>query len=76
MNLLQKVFQKIFKQIFLQIKDRRNKLQVFYKFQYLSFHTLVKLVDAEDIANDEIRTHDFSLEVISITITNFGYTTI
>ena len=31
------------------------------------FHTLVKLVDAEDIANDKIRTHDLTLEVNSIT---------
>ena len=31
------------------------------------FHTLVKLVDAEDIANDKIRTHDLAFEVINIT---------
>ena len=31
------------------------------------FHTLVKLVDAEDIANDEIRTHDLAREVNNIT---------
>ena len=31
------------------------------------FHTLVKLVDAEDIANDDLCTHDFTLEVNSIT---------
>ena len=31
------------------------------------FHTLVKLVDAEDIANDKIRTHDFAPEVNNIT---------
>ena len=31
------------------------------------FHTLVKLVDAEDIANDKIRTHDLALEVNNIT---------
>ena len=30
------------------------------------FHTLVKLVEAEDIANDEIRTLDLTLEVNSI----------
>ena len=29
----------------------------------IPFHTLVKLVDAEDIANDKIRTHDLALEV-------------
>ena len=31
------------------------------------FDTLIKLVDAEDIANDEIRTHDLTLEVNNIT---------
>ena len=30
------------------------------------FHTLVKLVDAEDIANDKIRTHDLALEINNI----------
>ena len=30
-------------------------------------HTLVKLVDAENLANDKIRTHDLTLEVNSIT---------
>ena len=29
----------------------------------IPFLTLVKLVDAEDIANDKIRTHDLILEV-------------
>ena len=29
----------------------------------IPFHTLVKLVDAEDIASDKIRTHDLALEV-------------
>ena len=33
----------------------------------IPFHTLVKLVDAEDIANDKIRTHDLALEVNIIT---------
>ena len=32
----------------------------------IAFHTLVKLVDAEDIANDKIRTHDLALEVNNI----------
>ena len=32
----------------------------------IPFHTRVKLVHAEDIANDKIRTHDLTLEVISI----------
>ena len=31
------------------------------------FHTLVKLVDAEDIANDKIRTHDLALDLNNIT---------
>ena len=31
------------------------------------FQTLVNLVDAEDIANEKIRTHDLTLEVNSIT---------
>ena len=33
----------------------------------IPFHTLVKLVDAGDIANDKIRTHDLTLEVNKIT---------
>ena len=33
----------------------------------IPFHTLVKLVDAEDIANDKLRTHDLALEVKNIT---------
>ena len=33
----------------------------------IPFHTLVKLVDAEDIANDKVRTHDLTLEFNSIT---------
>ena len=33
----------------------------------IPFHTLVKFVDAEDIANDKIRTHDLALEVNNIT---------
>ena len=33
----------------------------------IPFHTLVNLVDAEDIANDKIRTHDLSLEGNNIT---------
>ena len=33
----------------------------------ITFHTLVKLVDAEDIANDTIRTNDLELEVNNIT---------
>ena len=33
----------------------------------IPFHTLVKLVDAEDMANDKIRTHDLGLELNHIT---------
>ena len=33
----------------------------------IPFHTLVKLVDADDIANDKNRTHDIALEVSNIT---------
>ena len=33
----------------------------------IPFHTLVKLVDAKDIANDKFRTHDLALEVNNIT---------
>ena len=33
----------------------------------IPFHTLVKLVDAEDIRNDKIRTHDLALELNNIT---------
>ena len=32
----------------------------------IPFHTLVKLVDAEDIVNNKIRTHDYTLEENSI----------
>ena len=50
-----------------------NKRQVKHTSTVLEpsipFHTLVKLVDAEDIVNDKIRTHDLTLEVKSITIT-------
>ena len=53
------------------IKDFANKRQIKHTSTVLElsipFHTLVKLVDGEDIANDKIRTHDFTLEVNSIT---------
>ena len=52
-------------------KDFANKRQVKHTSTVLEpsipFHTLVKLVDAEDIANDKIRTHDLALEIINIT---------
>ena len=53
------------------LKDFANKRQVKHTSTVLEpsipFHTLVKLVDAEDIANDKIRTNDLPLEVNNIT---------
>ena len=53
------------------LKDFANKRQVKHTSTVLEpsvpFHTLVKLVDAEDIANDKIRTHDLALEINNIT---------
>ena len=53
------------------LKAFANKRQVKHTSNVLEpsipFHTLVKLVDAEDIAKDKIRTHDLTLEVNSIT---------
>ena len=53
------------------LEDFANKRQVKQTSTILEpsipFHTLVKLVDAEDIANDKIRTHDLALEVKNIT---------
>ena len=53
------------------LKDFANERQVKHTSTVLEpsipFHTLVKLVDAEDIANDEIRTHDLALEINNIT---------
>ena len=64
MKSLQKDFQK-------NLKDFANKRQVKHTSTVLEpsipFHTLVKLVDAEDIANDKIRTHDLALEINNIT---------
>ena len=52
-------------------KDFANKRQVKHTSTVLEpsipFHTLVKLVDAEDFANDKIRTHDHALEINNIT---------
>ena len=52
-------------------KDFANKRQVKRTSTVLEpsipFHALVKLVDAEDIANNKIRTHDFALEINNIT---------
>ena len=53
------------------LKDFANKRQVKHTSTVLEpsipFHTLVKLVDAEDNANDKIRTHDLALENNNIT---------
>ena len=53
------------------LKEFANKRQVKHTSTVLEpsipFHTSVKLVDAEDIANDKIRTHDLALEVNNIT---------
>ena len=53
------------------LKDFANKRQVKHTSTVLEpsipFHTLVKLVDTEDIANDKIRTHDLALEINKIT---------
>ena len=53
------------------LKDFANKRQVKHTSTVLEpsipFHTLVKLVDAEDIANDKIRTDDLALEINNIT---------
>ena len=49
------------------LKDFTNERQVNHTSTVLEpsipFHTLVKLVDAEDIANDKIRTQDLALEI-------------
>ena len=64
MKFLQKDFPK-------NLKDFANKRQVKHTSTVLEpsipFHTLVKLVDAEDIANDKIRTQHRALEINNIT---------
>ena len=53
------------------LNDFANERQVKHTSTALEtsipFHTLVKLVDAEDIANDKIRTHNLTLELINFT---------
>ena len=53
------------------LKEFANKRQVKHTSIVLEpsipFHTLVKLVDAEDIPNDKIRTQDLTLEINNIT---------
>ena len=52
------------------LKDFANKRQVKHTSTVsepsIPFHTPVKLVDAEDIANNKIRTHDLALEINNI----------
>ena len=52
------------------LKDCTNKRQVKHTSTVLEpsipFHTLVKLVDAEDLANDKYKTHDLALQVNNI----------
>ena len=54
-----------------KLKDFANKRQVKHTSTVLEnsipFHTLVKLVDAEHIANDKIRTYDLAHEINNIT---------
>ena len=53
------------------LKDFANKRQVKHTSSVLEpsipFHTLVKLIDAEGIANDKTRTHELQLELNNIT---------
>ena len=53
------------------LKAFANKIQVNHTSTVLEpsipFHSLVKLVDAEDIANDKLRTHDLTLDINNIT---------
>ena len=53
------------------IKDFADKRQVKHTSTvsepFILFHTLVKLVYAEDKANDKIRTYDLTLEIFIIT---------
>ena len=62
---------KIFSKSFKKINDFANKRQVKSTSTVLEpsipFRTLVKLVDAEYLANDKIRTHDPTLELKNTT---------
>ena len=53
------------------LQDFANKRQVKHTSTVLEpsipFHAPVKLVDAEDFANDKIRTHDLALEINTLT---------
>ena len=59
------------KRLPISLKDFANKRQVEHTSTVLEpsipFHTLVKLVDAEDMANVKIHTRDLTLEINNIT---------
>ena len=61
--------EKDFPRISKTLLTKDNKTHIYWSVLQPStpFHTLVKLVFAEDIANDKIRTHDLALEVNNIT---------
>ena len=54
-----------------KLKDFANRRQVKHTSTLLEpsipFHTLIKHVDSEDIANERIRTNDISLEINALT---------
>ena len=53
-----------------KLKDFGNGRQVKHTSTLLEpsipFHTLIKHIDSEDIANERMRTNDFSLEIITL----------
>ena len=55
-----------------KLKDFANKIQVKHVSTILElsipFHTLVRHVDSEDIANEKIRTNDLALEINKVSI--------
>ena len=57
-----------------KVKDFAHKRQVKHVSTLLQpsipFHTLVRYVDSEDIANEKIRTNDLALEINKISIEN------
>ena len=57
-----------------KLKDFAHKRQVKHVSTLLEpsipFHTLVRHVDSEDIANEKIRTNDLALEINKISIEN------
>ena len=61
--------QKDFPRISKTLLTKDNKTHLYWSVLQPStpFHTLVKLVFAEDLANDKIRTHDLAVEVNNIT---------